>query len=186
MAVSVYVSGVQAVNVQTATVGNPGNAGENSGESEPGGDGPDRICGAVDYVYNIAKSEVTAGQYTEFLNALAATDTYELYNSAMWSDTYGCKIARTGSSGSYSYTVAGDWADRPVNYVSWGDAARFCNWLHNGLVNRVAKMVSGHAGQFRIRTTAESVQVFDMPVLVGTPRSDRAMAMSLKVSRRAL
>jgi len=25
-----------------------------------------------------------------------------------------------------------DWADRPVNYVSWGDAARFTNWLHNG------------------------------------------------------
>ena len=22
--------------------------------------------------------------------------------------------------------------NRPVNYVSWGDAARFCNWLHNG------------------------------------------------------
>jgi sulfatase modifying factor 1 len=28
--------------------------------------------------------------------------------------------------------VAPDWADRPVNYVSWGDAARFANWLHNG------------------------------------------------------
>ena len=24
------------------------------------------------------------------------------------------------------------WANRPVNYVSWGDAARFANWLHNG------------------------------------------------------
>ena len=38
----------------------------------------------------------------------------------------------SGSSGSYSYSVAADWADRPVNYVSWGDAARFTNWLHNG------------------------------------------------------
>jgi formylglycine-generating enzyme required for sulfatase activity len=28
--------------------------------------------------------------------------------------------------------VVADWADRPVNYVSWGDAARFANWLHNG------------------------------------------------------
>ena len=47
MALSVYVSGVRAINVQTATVGNPGNAGENSGESEPGGDGPTRPTEAM-------------------------------------------------------------------------------------------------------------------------------------------
>ena len=28
--------------------------------------------------------------------------------------------------------MATDRANRPVNYVSWGDAARFANWLHNG------------------------------------------------------
>ena len=60
--------------VETVTVGNPGNAGEWSGESY-GGYGPDRICGAVDYTYNIGKYEVTAGQYTEFLNAVAGVDT---------------------------------------------------------------------------------------------------------------
>ena len=49
----------------------------------------------------------------------------------MWSSSYGCKIERSGSSGSYTYSVAGDWANRPVNYVSFGDAARFANWLHN-------------------------------------------------------
>jgi len=71
------------------------------------------------------------GQYTEFLNAVADEDTYGLYYTSMWSDSYGCRIERIGSSGSYRYNVAGDWADRPVNYVSWGDAARFANWLHN-------------------------------------------------------
>ncbi len=50
----------------------------------------------------------------------------------MWSSDYGCKIQRSGDPGSYTYTVAPDRANRPVNYVSWGDAARFCNWLHNG------------------------------------------------------
>ena len=117
--------------IETVTVGNLGNDGELSGEGA-GGSGPDRICGAVDYVYNIGKYEVTAAQYTEFLNAVAATDTYGLYNTNMWSSSYECKIERTGSSGSYTYSVAPDWADRPVNYVSWGDAARFANWLHNG------------------------------------------------------
>ena len=117
--------------IETVTVGNPGNAGEWSGESY-GGSGPNRECGAVDYVYDIGKLEVTSGQYTEFLNAVADDDTYELYNTNMWSSSHGCRIERSGSSGSYTYSVGPDWSDLPVNYVSWGDAARFCNWLHNG------------------------------------------------------
>ena len=125
------VSVASAVDIKTVPVGNLGNAGEWSGESY-GGYGPDRICGAVAYAYNIGKYEVTAGQYTEFLNAVAKTDTYGLYNASMWSHNYGCKIQQTGSSGSYSYSVAGDYGNRPVNYVSWGDAARFANWMHNG------------------------------------------------------
>ena len=88
--------------------------------------------GAVDYEYRIGKYEVTAGQYTEFLNAVAATDTYRLYNGNIWDRDDGCKIQRTGSPGSYTYSVAADRANRPVNYVGWGDAVRFVNWLHNG------------------------------------------------------
>ncbi len=123
--------------LETVPVGNPGNAGELSGDSAPG-DGPDRICGAVAYEYRIGKYEVTAGQYAEFLNAVAVTDVYGLYKARMDVDSglsqaeWGCNIKRSGSSGSYVYSVAGDWANRPVNYVSWTDAARFANWLHNG------------------------------------------------------
>ena len=114
-------------------VGDPGNVGELSGTGA-GGRGPDRICGAVDYTYNIGKFEVTAGQYTEFLNAVAKTDTYGLYNTEMFTSNHvaGCNIQRTGSAGSYTYTIASDWANRPVNFVSWGDSARFANWLNNG------------------------------------------------------
>jgi len=107
------------------TVGNPGNVADTRYAS-PG------YCGAVSYAYNIGKYEVTAGQYTAFLNKVAATDTYGLYNTGMWSDTYGCKIQRSGSSGSYTYSVASDWANRPVNYVSFWDSCRFANWLTNG------------------------------------------------------
>ena len=49
----------------------------------------------------------------------------------MWSSTYGCKIQQSGTSGHYTYSVASDQANRPVNYVSWADAARFANWMHN-------------------------------------------------------
>jgi formylglycine-generating enzyme required for sulfatase activity len=114
---------VSAVNIETVPVGNVGNAGEVQSQG---------TFGAVNYTYNIGKFEVTAGQYTEFLNAVAKTDTYALYSTYMWSSTRGCKIQQSGSSGNYTYSVASDYANRPVNYVSWGDSARFANWLHNG------------------------------------------------------
>jgi formylglycine-generating enzyme len=111
------------------TVGNPGNA----ADTEVMSDGTTGY-GAVGYTYSISKFEVTAGQYTEFLNAVADSDPYGLYDLGMWTDSfgYGCRIERSGIAGSYTYTVATDRANRPVNYVSWGDAARFANWLHNG------------------------------------------------------
>lgn len=120
-----------AITMDTVPVGNPGNAGELSGAGA-GGYAPDAIVGAVDYTYNIGTYEVTSAQYVEFLNAVAASDPYGLYNTYMWSHDYGCKIQRSGSSGSYAYSVAADRADRPVNYVSWYDAARFSNWLTTG------------------------------------------------------
>ena len=66
-----------------------------------------------------------------FLNAVAATDTYALYNSSMATDLNAAGISRSGSPGSYTYGVVGS-ANHPITYVSWGDAARFANWLHNG------------------------------------------------------
>jgi sulfatase modifying factor 1 len=125
------VGAVQAITIDTVTVGNPGNAGELSGAGA-GGYGPDRICGAVAYEYNIGKYEVTAGQYKEFLNAVAKTDTYGLYNTGMSKTSGGSGIMRSGSLGNYAYSVDANFINRPVNYVSWGDAARFANWLHNG------------------------------------------------------
>ena len=116
-----------SVAIDTVTVGNPVNTADTRYET-PG-------YGAVDYEYDIGKYEVTAGQYTAFLNAVAKTDTYGLYNTNGMPDPgdyRGCNIQRSGSPGSYTYGVAGDWANRPVNYVSWGDSARFANWLHNG------------------------------------------------------
>ena len=127
----VFSLGPGLTNLETVTVGDPGNVGEPSGEGV-GGYGPDRICGAVAYTYYIGKYEITAGQYCEFLNKVAATNSYGLYTSLMWSEPWGCKIQQTGTRGSYTYTVASDWANRPVNYVSFLDACRFANWMHNG------------------------------------------------------
>jgi len=113
-----------AVTIDTVPVGNINNAVDSTG------------YGAVGYTYNIGKDEVTAGQYTEFLNKVAGVDTYGLYNPGMWSDgTCGCKIERYAGNGTtipYQYRVAADYANRPVNYVSFWDSCRFANWLQNG------------------------------------------------------
>lgn len=117
--------------VEFITVGNAGNASDMRYNLSVRPEG----YGHVDYAYQMGKYEVTAAQYTEFLNAVAKTDTYGLYYEGMASNPYpyaGCRIQRSGSPGSYSYSVPSDWANRPVNLVCWGDAARFCNWLTNG------------------------------------------------------
>ena len=104
--------------IDWVTVGDPGNAADNRGH------------GAVAYTYRISKYEVTNAQYTEFLNAVAATDTYGLYNESNVSGLGG--ITRSGSSGSYTYSTIAGREDMPVNWVSFWDALRFANWLHNG------------------------------------------------------
>jgi formylglycine-generating enzyme len=128
----VFNMGNGLTSLETVFVGDPGNVGELSGVGA-GGEGVNRVCGAVSYNYSIGKYKVTAGQYCEFLNAVAKTDTYGLYNTSMGLSPFGCKIQRSYIAGvGYSYTVASDYANRPVSNVSWGDAARFANWLHNG------------------------------------------------------
>jgi sulfatase modifying factor 1 len=89
--------------------------------------------GAVAYPYRISEFEVTNRQWIDFLSAVASqSDPHGLYNTNM-AGTYG-GIDRTGS-GPYTYAAKGGdtaWLDRPVNYVSWYDALRYCNWLSSG------------------------------------------------------
>jgi len=157
----IFNMGPGLTSLETLPVGNPGNVGEWSGESY-GGRGPDRICGAVAYEYNIGKYAVTAGQYTEFLNAVAGVDACGLYNTYMWSGMYGCRIERYDGSGTvgdpYQYRVAADRANRPVNVVGWGDAARFANWLHNGQPTGVQDTTTTEDGAYYLNgTTSDAV-----------------------------
>lgn len=107
------------VTIDWVTVGNPGNAADGNGR------------GRVNDAYRIGKYEVTIGQYTEFLNAVAATDTYSLYNMGLILNASVRGIQRDGVDGSYQYVSLGS-ANKPVAFVTWWDAARFANWMHNG------------------------------------------------------
>ena len=97
--------------------------------------------GSVADIYRISKSEVTIAQYAEFLNAVAKRSDgangaviTSLYDSRMASDATVAGIARSGdgtAASPFAYTVVGDPA-KPIAYVTWFNAARFANWMHNG------------------------------------------------------
>jgi len=120
---AVVVTKAHAITLEWVTVGDPGNTADTRGSPNPAGSVPDS--------FRIMKYEFTNEQYKDFLNAVAATDTYSLYNTNMGGNVRG-GITRSGSSGSYSYSVKTNMGDKPVNYVSWFDAARVANWLMNG------------------------------------------------------
>ena len=116
------------ITVATVPVGNPGNTADSEVMITDGTTGYGRVA----YAFEMGRFEVTAAEYCAFLNAVAASDTYELYDANMWNNDAGCKILRQGTAGHYTYSVTATRKDRPVNNVSWGDAVRFVNWLHNG------------------------------------------------------
>jgi len=84
--------------------------------------------GAVDYVFEIAKYEVTNTMYAEFLNATAKSSglgTYSPSNPVP-------QITQSGTDGDFTYEVAAGAENRPVQRTSYLDATRFANWIENG------------------------------------------------------
>lgn len=119
LAASTASTASPAIIMDTVQVSDAGNANDSTG------------YGGVGYGYHIGTHEVTNGQYTALLNATASTDTHSLYNTNMGSNADG-GINQSGTSGSFSYSVKNGFEDKPVNYVSFSDAARFTNWLTSG------------------------------------------------------
>ena len=120
--VSLVTPAFAVINIDYASIGNAGNANDVATGS---------LYGAMAYAYQIARNETTISQYAEFLNAVAKTDTYSLYSANMTNSLIN-GISRSGVSGSFTYSVNPGSGNKPITYVSWFDAARFINWLHNG------------------------------------------------------
>lgn len=114
-----------AVVIDLVTIGDQGNAADPLNASTVPG------IGSVDYVYAMGKYEISNAEYVDFLNAVAASDPYQIYKSATAVDPRG-GIVRSGNSGSYAYSIKPDMADKPATFVGFYDAIRFVNWLENG------------------------------------------------------
>lgn len=139
-----------SVQYSLVTVGNPGNSADTTG------------FGAVNYAYQIGKYDVTIAQYTAFLNTVAKTDTNSLYNTNMTTDLNIAGIARSGTSGSYVYSVmnnGGDSSNKPIAYVSWFNAARFANWMSNGQPSGSQSSSTTENGAYDLSTAANGMAV---------------------------
>ncbi len=123
--------------MEMVTVGNPNNPPDNGN------------FGTVSDEFRIGKYEVTLAQYAAFLNAVAATDSHGLYHPGMATDLNSAGIARSGAAGGFRYTVIGT-GTRPATYVSWFDAARFCNWLHNGQPSGLQTAMTTERGAYTL------------------------------------
>lgn len=102
-----------------ALVDRPGNSADTNG------------LGAVPVAFRMAFHEVTNTEFVEFLNAVAVSDPGGLYADIMTDSDRG-GILRSGSDGSFNYSIKANFENKPANGFCWLDAARYCNWLHNG------------------------------------------------------
>jgi formylglycine-generating enzyme required for sulfatase activity len=141
--ISLVTPAFAVINIDYVPVGNAGNAADNSTGS---------LYGAVAYAYQIGKYEVTNAQYTAFLNAVDSTgaNANGIYNTSMGSNLRGGITYTADAASGAKYTLRTSMGDKPVNYVSWYDAARFTNWLHNGQgaggTETGAYTINGNAG----------------------------------------
>jgi formylglycine-generating enzyme len=110
--------------IDWVTVGDPGN----TADTAPAG------YGAVATSFQIMKYEWTNSQYVDFLNSVDANgaNPNSVYNTSMGSDARGGISFTSGAASGSKYAARSSMGDKPVNYVSWFDAARVSNWLMNG------------------------------------------------------
>ena len=124
---ALITSAAASVTIDYVSVGHAGNAADSTG------------YGAVAYAYQIGKYEVTNAQYTAFLNAVNPTGSGTggvgpngIYNTNMGSNSRGGITYTPDAVSGAKYTIRTSMGDKPVNFVSWYDSARFTNWLGNG------------------------------------------------------
>ena len=128
LVVALSATAAHAVTIDWVTVGDPGNLAHSSTNANQNG------YGAVAESFRIMKYEWTNSQYVDFLNAVdpSGTNPNSIYDNSMGSDARGGISFTSGNAAGNKYAVKTNMGDKPVNYVSWFDAARVANWLQNG------------------------------------------------------
>lgn len=121
--ISITASGitVRGIDLEFVTIGGPGNPGDTRTNF------PDKAnpygCGAVNYMYQIGKYEITNGQWDTFVSLAGAP---------------------TGNpSEAYDESAYYPGVNIPANEVSWYEVLQFCNYLTSGDKTQGAYLFSG-------------------------------------------
>jgi formylglycine-generating enzyme required for sulfatase activity len=103
-------------------VGNANNAADTNG------------FGSVNTNYLIGKYSVTNCEYALFLNSVdpQGINPQGLYNLNMNNNVRGGISLISGNANGSKYVTKPNMSNKPVIFISWFDAVRYCNWLHNG------------------------------------------------------
>lgn len=131
-------------------IGNPGNARD-----------PVYKVGRVDYEFEMARHQVTNAEWCEFMNAVGVEKSISLglYNPDMSTGVCGGIDLVTSPNASdpdpgactnqtiKQFRSKTGWSARPVVYVGYRDAMRYCNWLQTGDTEKGAYDVSRPYGR---------------------------------------
>jgi hypothetical protein len=121
-----------------ATISAPGNPAF-AGPS-PGGIATGR--GSVDAPFRISRLEVTTAQWLEFANAVGPLgENFGIGDQPVGG--YEPDPAWAGPGRRYRLRAVPDAARLPVIGISWLNAARYCNWLHNDKAPTLAALIGG-------------------------------------------
>jgi formylglycine-generating enzyme required for sulfatase activity len=111
--------------------------------------------GSVSYSYCISRYPITNSQYAQFLLSIEGADSYSAYVSTMASNIRG------GINS--DYTVKANMGNKPVNYITWFRAARFVNWLHNGMVSGPQSSLTTESGVYTLNGANSGVSFAKNP-----------------------
>jgi formylglycine-generating enzyme required for sulfatase activity len=99
--------------------------------------------GSVGYEYRIARTEVTTGQWLEFLNTFMGTPSIPTHLSPPRVWGAGIDPAYPGPGFRFRLRNIADAANVGAYGVTWRTAAMYVNWLHNGRSADPASLMSG-------------------------------------------
>lgn len=84
------------------------------------------------YVHAVGNWNYSGATPTPGLSFISSSSTLSFLFQTIGgrNDRVGFRVA--ASFPTYSYAVNNNWHNKPIVFISWFRAARYCNWLHNG------------------------------------------------------
>lgn len=122
--------------IEWVTIDDPGNM------AYPGMHGMLEGRGSVDYSFRVSRTEITTGQWLEFLNIFGTMDDLgELLVPTIWGGRFDFNYHGPGER--YVLTHLANQPELISAGVTWRQAAMFCNWMQNGHSDDLSAIFDG-------------------------------------------